>query len=180
MNNQVTAAQFDAWVSRRHDYLRQRIMLICAFDEDAFQEAYLATRASLQPDESDSLFYPHFVAAYRRQVRKHFADGYKYFHPDDLYFAFLHSEEPADAMALDAVKQQREDKVKAIRKFASRAFSREDLQLFTLYFLNGFTYREISLATGRCINKVMERVHATTDMTRRNFTPPISVFATHK
>lgn len=55
MNNRTTA-QYDAWITRRHNALRQRLMTTTVFDEDAFQETYLAMRETLSPDTAGDWF----------------------------------------------------------------------------------------------------------------------------
>lgn len=171
MKNSQTAAEFDAWIAKQHSSLRQRLMTTCVFDEDAFQETYIAMRETLTPDTTGD-FETLFIKLYRQMLACEFRREYRYAHPDPLFFLYLRTE-PLEADGEQAAQEQREEvTAKAVDDFVRFNFSAGDYLIFHLKFFAAMTYQGLIDYTGHSSATIARKLNNIKHAVNQRFTPP--------
>ena len=151
---------FDLWFARNYDKLKEKVLPLSLFgevlftsSEDVFHDAFLVARESvLSNDEGE--FLTIFLAAYKRQSKRHYRTETQEIRPSDLFWSLLRVDETDDQEGIS--KEKREDFAKKMKRFAFVTFSADEYKVFEMYFKNGFTCDEIGGyygVSGMCICK---------------------------
>lgn len=139
--------QFNAWIVAHFDTLRASLL-----DEDAFQDAYLATVKELgrRPD----LNYPAlFLAEYRRAQKHGLGLALQYYRPNPLFFEFLAENEEKEQPSTPRVSMAKID------TFCRASLSREEYTFFALKFKDGLPNTTLAEFYGISIRAVTAKVH---------------------
>ena len=174
MNNLITAHDFDAWVSRQYGKLRQRLMVTCIFDDDAFQETYLAMR-EIVDGQRDKDFPAMFMKLYRQMLSREYRSENRYLHPDPLFFEYLRTEpvvffdEPADG---EDTQEATERTAKNIKRLCKATLNADDYQIFYLHFICLFTFKEMRAYTGKSFSTLNRRLKFIKSNINKEITPP--------
>lgn len=167
MNNRITAL-FDAWITRKHNHLKQRIIHTGFFDEDAFQETYLMMRSILTENDYNRDFETLFIALYKRMLSREFSREMRYLHPDPLFFIYLQSEitEPES----EEEQPMREDiQAKQVYEYVRYNFKAEDYLIFHLKFFDAMTWQGLVEYTGQSSATIFRRLNNIKDRVRQHF-----------
>lgn len=175
MNNRITAV-FDAWITRMHDKLKQRIIANGIFDEDAFQETYLAMRDIVAPGDDERVFDSLFAKTYKYMLSREFNRESRYAHPDPLFFDFLRTE------AVIPGEEQEQEKTPTIEVTAKQVddyvkwhFVVGDYVIFRLKFFDGMSWQGLIDYTGHSSATIARKINGIKEQVKRHFTPPHAV-----
>lgn len=166
-DDRMTAPQVDAWIASCYDRLRQRVMMTCYFDEDVFQDAYLALRDT---GAQAARIEAEFIKLYRTLLSRDFSGQMRYTHPDPLFFTLLSS----DSDTQEDSPEDEPDPLRQAHKVDSvcRALlSAEDYTLYNLRYKIGLTLREIAAYTGRTAKTILSKLNDITARIRAFFSP---------
>ena len=162
-SNPTTAAQIDAWITPRYGQLKQRVMMTCYFDEDVFQDAYLALRETgIAPCDLEAAF----IKIYRALLSRDFGQEMRFTHPDPLFFTLLRmDEEQADEATEGGIEGEQIDNL------CRSMLSSEDYTLYSLRYKVGLALREIAAYTGRSTRTIMQKLNNIVARIRAYFSP---------
>lgn len=162
-SNPTTAAQIDAWITPRYGQLKQRVMMTCYFDEDGFQDAYLALRETgTAPCDLETAF----IKLYRSLLSRDFGQQMRYTHPDPLFFTMLRMEEEQPEEAAEVVIEGEQ-----VDNLCRTMLSGEDYTLYSLRYKVGLALREIAAYTGRSTRTIMQKLNNIVARIRAYFCP---------
>lgn len=163
-SNYMTAAQIDAWITRRYGQLKQRVMMTCYFDEDVFQDTYLSLRETgVQSRDLEASF----IRLYRTLLSRDYGREIRYIHPDPLYFALLHDEEEQAEASPKAVTVGSAQVENACRSLLNS----EEYTLFNLRYKLGLALRDKAAYTGRSTRTIMQKLNSIIERLRAYFCP---------
>lgn len=167
-------ADFDAWITRQHDRLKQRIISNSTLDEDAFQEAYLAVREVVRPEDSERTFEGLFMKAYKNTLAHEYSQESRYAHPDPLFFIFLRTE---DTETREKQEQYRRGEVtaKQVDDYVKYHFVIGDYMIFRLKFFDGMSWQGLIDYTGHSSATIARKINGIKEQVKRHFTPPHEV-----
>lgn len=169
MNNR-TATIFDAWIISQHNKLKARIASSTMFDDDAFQETYLAIREALTAKDIELDFEAVFIKLYRRMLTRELNKEFKYSHPDPLFFVLLRSddEDPAE------VEQKPSEHIQAkqVDEYVKYNFNPSDYLIFHLKFFQAMTWQGLIDYTGQSSATIARRLNNMKHAVKQRFTPP--------
>lgn len=155
-----TEKTFNEWIDGNAGRLKERVSLHCNFDEDAFQDAYLAI-VTADEHESTSNYEANFIKAYRRFSNRNIGDGFTLCHPDELFFSMLPAEETdLEDNEADIIQNT----IDRIRRHIQATYSKFDVKVFELK-LAGCSFRDISATLGigtLAINNIVKRISTET------------------
>lgn len=149
-----TAAQIDAWIASCYEALKQRVMMTCYFDEDVFQDTYLALR---ETGAQGGDFEGQFIKLYRALLSRDYSEDMRYCTPDPLFFDMLTEAPEAEEQETeqpDPLKQ-----AQRVERTCKAILDDEDYRLFSLRWKIGLTFREIAIYTGRTAQVIMRRLN---------------------
>lgn len=148
-NNQ--AAEIDAWIASCYNNLKQRVMMTNYFDEDVFQDTYLALREiGVKSVNKES----EFIRLYRTLLTRDFRLDMRYSHPDPVFFNLLSEEADTGAENKPDPIQQAQQ----VDRTCKAILNDEDYNLYKLRYKIGLTLREIALYTGRAATAIYNRL----------------------
>ncbi len=167
MNNQTTA-QFDTWITRQYNRLKQRIIHNSLFDEDAFQETYLMMRTTLVYKICDKDFETLFIELYKQILSREYSREMRYLHPDPLFFIFLQSEDT------ETESEERESMIddiqaKHVDEYVRRNFEADDYLIFHLKYFASLTWKGIMDYTGQSSATIARKLNNVKDGVRQHF-----------
>lgn len=170
--NDTANIQFDEWICRHHNALRQRIMVSCIFDEDIFHDTYLMMRETVAIPigkymESD------FLKLYKILFMRSFNAQSKYVFPDPLFFRYLRTEAVEfDLSEVDIEEPEPiEEQAKKIDRYCRATLGRDDYELFKLRFIACLSIRELIAYTGRSSATILKKLQQIIELIRAHFAP---------
>lgn len=147
--------------------LRARLLLHGSIDEDAFQDTYLALATTCSNIDKGAAFERAFFTVYRKFVRKNLREAFSTWHPDELFFLLLPSEDE-DPME-DAPEEPSTEKIVAkIQRHIRATFPRRDVRILELRLL-GFSCRDITDTFGISTTAINNTTNRIITQTRREF-----------
>lgn len=162
-SNPTTAAQIDAWITPRYGQLKQRVMMTCYFNEDVFQDAYLALRETgTSPCDLETAF----IKLYRSLLSRDYGREMRYIHPDPLFFSMLRMEDDQHEEATRMIVEGEQ-----VDSLCRSMLSREDYTLYSLRYKVGLALREIAAYTGRSTRTIMHKLNDIVARIRAYFCP---------
>lgn len=158
---------FNVWICENAAKLRERLNLFNNIDEDAFQDAYLSLAATCDTPDSCAAFEKAFLTAYRKFSGKNHSETFSTWHPDELFFSLLPSED-AEPME-DAPEEPSTEKIVAkIQRHIRATFPRGDVRILELRLL-GFSCRDITDTFGIGTTAINNTTNRIITQTRREF-----------
>lgn len=167
MKRAMYTISFNEWICRNAAALKHKLSLYTALDEDAFQDAYL-TLASVPEREEDHAGYEvAFMKVYRKFSGKHLSETFSTWHPDELFFSLLPSD---DAEPMEDVPEEPtiEKIVAKIQRHIRATFPRRDVRILELRLL-GFSCRDITDTFGIGTTAINNTTNRIITQTRREF-----------
>ncbi len=155
---------FSVWFSQNYGKLKESLccdkvwgVLFDSHCEDCFHNAYLCVYDSLKRFNGETDFNLLFRAAYRRQRKNHNVQETKEIRPDDLFWAFL-----AECESNPENEEQKsiliDERAKAVRSYVANHFTKEQKQVFKMYFVYSCTYEQISAYCGKSVPTITKCV----------------------
>ena len=139
---------FDKWMCANYYKLREKCLftntfgeLVYLWQEDIFHNCYLAVRDSLT-DETTNDFEELFVSSFKLYTKRAFTARVKEIVPDEVFWKYQKQVEE-DAEEDEARKEAKHDLAVQMLAAAKMIFSRDEYNIFKLYFQSGFTFRQI-------------------------------------
>lgn len=164
MNYPNTSDRIDTWIAKRYDALRQRVMDSCFFNEDVFQDTYLALRdlgAETGKEEAE------FIRLYKVMLSRNCHDEWRNVNPDPLFFDLLSEDVPEPVVeASDPLAQAQQ-----VERIGKAILNEEDYTLFRLRFKVGLTLHEIAAYIGRKATAVFNKLKQIAERIRAYFRP---------
>lgn len=167
MNNRITAV-FDAWITRQHNHLKQRIIHAGFFNEDAFQETYLMIRSTLTANDYNRDFEALFIALYKRILSHEYSREMRYFYPDPLFFIYLQSE-TTEPESEEEQPLPEDIQAKQVDEYVRYNFKAEDYLIFHLKFFDAMTWQGLTEYTGQSTATISRRLNNIKDGVRQHF-----------
>lgn len=166
MKRAMHTVSFNEWISTNASSLRQELCLYTAFDEDAFQDAYLTLAAAGKEDDKTG-YKEAFIEAYRRFMMKNLSETFLTWHPGELFFSLLHTEE-VEPME-DVPEDPPAEKIIArIQRHIRTTFPHRDVRILELRLL-GFSCRDITDTFGIGSAAIKNTTNRIITQTRREF-----------
>ncbi len=162
-----TAIPFNEWIGRNAMKLRQRLSLYSAIDDDAFQDAYLTLATDTEPEYNHDGYEAAFTKAYRKYSKKNLSETFSTWHPDELFFSLLPSED-AEPMEDEPEEPTTEKIVAKIQRHIRATFPRRDVRILELRLL-GFSCRDITDAFGIGTTTINNTTNRIITQARREF-----------
>lgn len=161
---------FNAWITSRHNRLKQRIESVGTLNDDAFQETYLAMLEIVRPEDDEQVFDRLFFKVYRKMLSIEYNRDMRYAHPDPLFFAYLRTEDETEQ------EQPRQEDEKATAKqvmeYVRYHFVIGDYLIFKLRFLDGMSWQGLMDYTGHSSATIARKINGIKEQVKRSFTPP--------
>ena len=167
MNNRITAI-FDAWIIRQHNRLKQRIIHIGLFDEDAFQETYLMMRNTLTDNDYNKDFETLFITLYKQALSREYSREMRFFHPNPLFFIFLHSGDTEPGCEEEHPLPE-DIQSKQVDDYVRYNFKTEDYLIFHLKFFEAMTWQGLTEYTGQSSATISRKLNNIKDGVRQHF-----------
>ena len=176
MTDSSAKDRFDRWIGRSFNRLRQRLMVSCIFDDDAFQETYLSLRETVT-EEQAGCYEAVFTRQYKRTIQRLNRQELRYFHPDPLFFLYLRTEpvvfDGEDIAETDGGTPEPERMKKRITEYVRMNYSEDDYLLFQLKYFSGMTYKCLQDYTGHGSEYIARHLNNIRAGIVSNFTPPL-------
>lgn len=167
MKRAMHTVSLNEWVCKNASALKQKLSLYTAFDEDAFQDAYLTLATTAETEDDHAGYEVAFIKAYRKFSGKNLSETFSTWHPDELFFSLLPSED-AEPME-DAPEEPSTEKIVAkIQRHIRATFPRRDVRILELRLL-GFSYRDITDTFGIGTTAINNTTNRIITQTRREF-----------
>lgn len=156
--------EIDNWIATCYEPLKQRVMMTHYFDEDVFQDTYLALR---EIGSFSSNMEADFMKIYRRLLSREFSFDMKFSHPDPLFFNLLSEDsEPQAEEANDPIRT-----IKQVDRTCKAILSEDDYTIYRLRYKIGMTLKEIAAYTGRAATAIYNRLNEIARRIRDYFRP---------
>lgn len=157
----------NAWIAHSAHRLKEKLSLYGRLDEDAFQDAYLTLASAPETEEDSAGYEVAFMKAYRKFTGKHLSETFSTWHPDELFFSLLPSED-AEPME-DAAEEPTTEKIAAkIRQHIRATFPHQDVRILEFRLL-GFSCRDITDTFGIGTTAINNTINRIITQTRREF-----------
>ncbi len=167
MKRAMHTVSFNEWICKNASALKQKLSLYTTFDEDAFQDAYLTLATAAETEEDHAEYEVAFMKAYRKFSGKNLSETFSTWHPDELFFSLLPSED-AEPME-DAPEEPSTEKIVAkIQRHIRATFPRRDVRILELRLL-GFSCRDITDTFGIGTTAINNTTNRIITQTRREF-----------
>lgn len=140
--------QFNAWIVTNFDTLMAALP-----DNDAFQDAYLATARKLQKHPERG-YASIFLSEYRIAQKHGLNLSFQYYRPNPLFFDFLKEDDT------EVEQTAPRPSVEEIDRFCRAYFTQEDYTFFKLKFKNGMPNTVLAEFLGITTKAVSAKVHS--------------------
>lgn len=157
-------ALFNVWFSQNYGKLKASLCCGGAFlelydsmCEDCFHNAYLCVHNSLRTYTDETDFSLLFRAAYRRQRKAYQTHEAKEIRPSDLFWAFL-AECETDQEQNEMRSVLIDERAKAVRAYVANHFTKEQKQVFKMYFVYSCTKEQIAAYCGKSVPTITKCV----------------------
>lgn len=149
--------EFDAWITKEYNRLRERLSVTGAFDEDAFHDAYIRVREAMAEDSATDNYSTAFYQAYKKISKRHVSEAFAVYNPEETFFSRL-----ADKSSLQVSEPARERKKGAlaceIRKKVRRTYKPMLVLIWESRVLRDMTYSDISDMSGMGYDRVKQNI----------------------
>lgn len=162
-----TSLSFNEWICKNAGTLQRKLGLCRYFDRDAFQEAYLSMATGVEAESDPEGYEQSFLKAYCRFTKRSFREQFLTFHPCELFFMTLPTED-TDIMEKEEAESIKESTAVRIQRHIYATFPRKHVRIFQLR-MSGFSCRDITDVFGverPAINGITNRI---INQTRRYF-----------
>ena len=146
---------FNFWFAQNYGKLRSSLCCGGTFGElytpdceDCLHNAYLCVLQSLKRFHGETDFQTLFIAAYRRQRKAYQLQDVKEIQPSDLFWAFL-AESESDPENDEQRNILLEERAKAVRAYVANHFTKEQKEIFRMFFVCGCTKEQIAAYCGK-------------------------------
>lgn len=150
---------FDKWMCANYYKLREKCLFTNTFgemlyqwEEDVFHNTYLAVREALTTEKEEA-FEEMFVSSFKLYTKRAFSARIKEIVPDEVFWKYQKQVEE-ETEEDGARKEAKHDLAVQMLAAAKMIFSRDEYNIFKLYFQSGFTFRQIGEmfgTTGRAV-----------------------------
>lgn len=155
---------FNVWFAQNYGKLHAQLCCGGTFGElyepnceDCFHNAYLCVYESLKNYMGETDFNILFRAAYRRQRKAYTLHETKEIKPKDLFWAFL-TECVSDPESGEQRNILLDERAKAVRAYVANHFTKEQKQVFKMYFVYSCTYEQIAAYCGKSVPTITKCV----------------------